>query len=69
LLYVPDTAPRGGSFSGKTGFKACYDEQYYPVTFPGLSNSRRTTRLPDVTKLLLQKYYFADGKEPGIAIA
>jgi hypothetical protein len=56
-------------FSEEIGFKACYDKQYYPVTFQGLSNSRRTSHLPDVTKLLLQKYYFADGKEPGIAIA
>jgi hypothetical protein len=22
-------------FSGKTGFKACYDRRYYPVTFQG----------------------------------
>jgi transposase len=56
-------------FSEEIGFKACYDKRYYPVTFLGLSNSRKTTHLPDVTKLLLQKYYFADGKEPGIASA
>jgi hypothetical protein len=55
-------------FSEETGFKACYDRRYYPVTFQGLSDSRKTTHIPDVTKRLLQKYYFADGKEPGISI-
>jgi transposase len=56
-------------FSERLGFKAYYNKQYYPVSFQGLSNSRKTTHLPDVTKLLLQKYYFADGKEPGVAVA
>jgi hypothetical protein len=56
-------------FSEEIGFKACYDKRYYPVSFLGLSNSRKTSHLPDVTKLLLQKYYFANGREPGTAIA
>jgi hypothetical protein len=49
--------------------KAYYDRRHYPVLFQGLSNSRKTTHLPDITKLLLQKYYFADGKEPASAVA
>jgi hypothetical protein len=57
------------AFSGKIGFKACYDQRYYPVECRGLSNTRKTTHIPDVTKLLLQKFYFADGKEPSSAVA
>jgi hypothetical protein len=56
-------------FSEKTGFKAYYDKRYYPVELWGLTNSRKDTHLPDVTKLLLQKYYFSDGKGPGSAVA
>ena len=56
-------------FSEKIGFKACYEKRYYPVELRGLTNSRKTGHLPEVTKLLLKKYYFADGKEPGSAVA
>ena len=55
--------------SEKIGFKAYYDKRYYPVEFLGLSNARKTTHIPDVTKLLLQKYYVADGKDPTSAVA
>ncbi|MDR2743422.1 MAG: hypothetical protein LBB98_14915 [Treponema sp.] len=40
--------------SKQIGFKAYNDRRYYPVTVQGLSNNRKTTRLPDVTKLLLE---------------
>jgi hypothetical protein len=56
-------------FSEHLGFKVYYDKRYYPVELRGLSNSRKVTHLPDVTKLLLQKYYLANKKEPVIAIA
>ena len=56
-------------FSEKIGFQACYEKRYYPVELRGLTNSRKTGHLPEVTKLLLKKYYFADGKEPGSAVA
>jgi transposase len=56
-------------FSERTGFKAYYEKRYYPVELLGISNSRKTGHLPEVTKLLLQKYYFADGKAPGSAVA
>ncbi|MDR1301315.1 MAG: ISNCY family transposase, partial [Treponema sp.] len=56
-------------FSEKTGFKAYYDKRYYPVELQGLTKGRKDTHLPDVTKLLLQKYYFSDGKGPGSAVA
>jgi transposase len=56
-------------FSERLGFKAYYDKRYYPVRLEGASNNRKMTHLPDVTKLLLQKYYLADGKEPGRAVA
>jgi hypothetical protein len=42
-------------FSEATGFNACYDRRYYPVTFEGFSDIRKTAHIPDVTKLLLQK--------------
>jgi hypothetical protein len=56
-------------FSERIGFKAYYEKRYYPVELWGISNSRKTGHLPEVTKLLLQKYYCADGKDPGSAVA
>jgi hypothetical protein len=56
-------------FSEKTGFQACYEKRYYPVEFHGLSNTKKTTHLPDVTKRLIQACYFADGKGPAEAVA
>jgi hypothetical protein len=56
-------------FSGRTGFKAYYEKRYYPVELFGISDRRKTGHLPEATKLLLQKYYFADGKAPGSAAA
>jgi transposase len=56
-------------FSETIGFKAYYDKRYYPVKLQGLTNSRKGTHLPDVTKLLLRKYFFSDGKGPGSAVA
>jgi hypothetical protein len=53
--------------SERIGFKAYYEKRNYPVELQGKSNSRKTGHLPEVTKLLLQKYYFADGKVPGSA--
>jgi hypothetical protein len=53
-------------FSEKTGFKARYEKRYYPVEFHGLSNTKKTTHLPDVTKRLIQVCYFADGKGPAV---
>jgi hypothetical protein len=52
-------------FGESIGFKAYYDKRYYPVKSQGLTNGRKGTRLPDVTKPLLQKCYFSDGKGPG----
>jgi hypothetical protein len=56
-------------FGGRAGFKVCHNKRYHPVQLPGLSNSRKTTHIPDVTRLLIQKYYFAGGKEPASAVA
>jgi transposase len=56
-------------FRERTGFKAYYEKRYYPVELLGISNRGKTGHLPEVTKLLLQKYYFADGKDPGSAVA
>jgi hypothetical protein len=56
-------------FSEKIGFQACYEKRYYPVEFHGLSNTKKTTHLPDVTKRLIQVCYFADGKGPAEAVA
>jgi transposase len=56
-------------FSEAIGFRAYYDKRYYPVELWGLTNGLKATHLPDVTKLLLQKYYFSDGKVPGSVVA
>jgi hypothetical protein len=56
-------------FSEGIGFKAYYEKRYYPVKLQRLNNSRKTGHPSKVTKLLLQKYYFADGKKPGSVAA
>jgi hypothetical protein len=54
-------------FSEKLRFKACYDKQYYSVDFLGLSNNRKGSHIPDVTKRLIEKFYFSDGKKSTVA--
>jgi transposase len=50
-------------FSEKIGFMAKLGREYFPVTFLGMKNKRTITHIPDVTKMLLEKYYYADTKE------
>ncbi len=50
-------------FSEKIGFMAKAGIEYFPVTFLGIKNKGNGTHIPDVTKLLLEKYYYADTKE------
>ena len=49
-------------FSQKIGFQALCGKEYYPVSFLGLGNKKKATHMPDVTKILIQKYYYGDGK-------
>ena len=49
-------------FSEKIGFQAFYDKVYYPVSFFGMSNKCKIGRIPDVLKVLIEKYYFSDGR-------
>ena len=49
-------------FSQKIGFHAMYEKEYYPVSFLGVKNKGKITRIPDVTKILIQKFYYADGR-------
>jgi hypothetical protein len=49
-------------FSQKIGFQAMYGKEYFTVSFLGLKNKSKITHIPDVTKILLQKYYFDDGR-------
>jgi hypothetical protein len=48
-------------FSEKIGFQAYYEKTYYPVKFIGFGKGRKTTHVPDVVKILIQKNYYADG--------
>jgi hypothetical protein len=64
----PRKSPRPPAlFIERIGFKAYCEKRYYPVELRKTSSSRKTGHLPEVTKLLLQKYYFVDGKDPGSA--
>jgi hypothetical protein len=56
-------------FSEKIGFKAYYDKRYYPVDFLGVSNSKKGSHIPDVTKQLIEKFYLSDGKEHILTVA
>jgi hypothetical protein len=56
-------------FSERIGFKVFYNHEYSPVRFLGAANSRTNTHLPDVTRLVLEKYYLQDGKPPNEALA
>ena len=49
-------------FSQRIGFKALCGKEYYPVSFLGLRDKNRIVHMPDVTKILMQKFYYADGK-------
>jgi transposase len=49
-------------FSQKIGFLARYGNEYYPVSFLGLKNKGCVTHIPDVVKILIQKNYYADGR-------
>ena len=49
-------------FSEKIGFQALFGKVYYPVSFLGLRGKNRGVHIPDVTKILLQKFYYADSK-------
>ena len=48
-------------FSEKIGFQALWDKRYYPVTLLGYAGKRKSN-LPEVTKFLLEKYYYTDVK-------
>ena len=50
-------------FSQKIGFQALCDKEYYPVSFFGMKGNKSITHIPDVTKILLQKVYFDDGRQ------
>ena len=49
-------------FSQKIGFQVLCGKEYYPVSLLGLRNKNKVVHLPDVTKILLQKFYYEDGK-------
>jgi hypothetical protein len=49
-------------FNEGIGFLALYANRYYQVSLPGWPGKGKTTRLPDVVKLPLQKTYCADGR-------
>jgi transposase len=49
-------------FSQKIGFLALYGDEYFPVSFLGLKNKGCVTHIPDVVKILIQKNYYADGR-------
>lgn len=49
-------------FSQKIGFMAFYNNEYYPVSFLGLKKRGAVTHAPDVIKILIQKNYYADGR-------
>jgi len=49
-------------FSQKIGFLALHEKHYSPVSFLGIKKDGKTTHMPDVMKLLIQKHYYADGK-------
>jgi len=48
-------------FSQKLGLKAYYDKQYYSVSLVNIKKGAYI-RTPDVVKILIQKNYYADGK-------
>jgi hypothetical protein len=48
-------------FSERIGFQVMYDKKFYPVK--PLDFLKKNTRLPEVTKSLLNNFYFADGKK------
>ena len=47
-------------FSERLGFRALYDKKYYPVKPLDFLNDSQS--VPAVTRLLLFKFYLADGK-------
>ena len=49
-------------FSQKLHFVALYDKCYYPVSCLGLKNNKKISHIPDVVKILIEKVYFADGR-------
>jgi hypothetical protein len=49
-------------FNEQIGFLVLYDKIYYKVSLLGLSGKHKTTHLPDVVKILIQKTYYADGR-------
>jgi len=49
-------------FSEKIGFQALFGKEYYPVSCIGLRDKNKAVHMPDVTKILMQKYYYDDGK-------
>jgi hypothetical protein len=53
-------------FSHKIGFKALYEKEYYSVSFLGMKDKNKIIRIPDVTKILIDKYYCADGRDIAI---
>jgi transposase len=49
-------------FSQKIGLMAMHDSKYYPVSALGLKENKRITHIPDVMKILINKNYYADGR-------
>jgi len=49
-------------FSQKLNFVALYDKKYYPVSCLGLKDKKQISHIPDVVKILMEKIYFADGR-------
>jgi hypothetical protein len=49
-------------FSERIGFMACLNRQYYPAKLIGVTKGRCKTHMPDVTKMLMQKQFYTDGK-------
>ncbi|MCL2722021.1 MAG: hypothetical protein FWD47_11875 [Treponema sp.] len=47
-------------FSQKIGFMALHRKEFYKVSPLGLRNKDTYNHLPDVTKILINKYYYTD---------
>lgn len=49
-------------FSQKIGLTALHGKNYFPVSCLGLNKNKTVTHMPDVIKILVQKYYLNDRK-------
>jgi transposase len=50
-------------FGERIGFMAKYGQEYFPVSCLGVKHKGKTTHIPEVTKLLLEREYYSDIKK------